>query len=383
MCKAMPVYLSLGKDKIGQFHHIESVRSGRVNLYCPFCGCDLIAVKGKLKAHHFRHEGETCSESLNEIPPIPAWHHFHLNYPLDVVQALQEGYQPDSKRPDVFHPRHLRKSPFPHRFKNELFALDEWSGNYLYTNTAKVILGSLSVPAFNEWMRQSLKDRISELQRAVAAGEKHKAWFEIEANRQQIILNSTLYLFEYQLEDGRLIHKVGRTTRELMVRLNETVSDLEQATGKAVSRKSVVRSVGYAGHNEKYVLHRYKNQQWKVGSLTEYLVLDAKATKRLKAEFTKLSNNSEPFDLDERFIVTGRWRYEEKRLAASKRGIALTLRENGQFGRPKGSTLSREEFLSKHDDIVALLKSGLSINEVVKRTLKSRSTVKRIKAEMK
>ena len=68
----MSVYLSLGKDAQGNFHHIESQKSGKGELACPFCRCPLIAVKGKTKAAHFRHDGETCNESLNEIPQIPA-----------------------------------------------------------------------------------------------------------------------------------------------------------------------------------------------------------------------------------------------------------------------------------------------------------------------
>lgn len=105
--------------------------------------------------------------------------------------------------------------------------------------------------------------------------------------------------------------------------------------------------------------------------------------KRLKAEFTKLSNNLESFNKDERFIVSGRWRYEEKRLVASKRGIELTQRENGKFGRPKGSTVSIDDFLMKHSDIVTSLERGLSINQTAEITGKGRSTVKRVKAAIK
>lgn len=70
---------------------------------------------------------------------------------------------------------------------------------------------------------------------------------------------------------------------------------------------------------------------------------------------TKLTNNLEPFNKVERFIVSGRWKYEEKRLAASKRGIELTQRESGKFGRPKGTTVSTDDFLVKHSDIVTSL----------------------------
>jgi len=102
----------------------------------------------------------------------------------------------------------------------------------------------------------------------------------------------------------------------------------------------------------------------------------------LKAEFTTLTNNSEPFNKAERFIVTGRWKYEEKRLAASKRGIELTQRESAKFGRPKGSTVSTGDFLIKHSDIVTSLERGRSINQTAEFTGKGRSTVKRVRAAM-
>lgn len=211
---------------------------------------------------------------------------------------------------------------------------------------------------------------------------KHRAWLEIEAHRQQAILKASLYLFEYQLADNAVIHKVGRTSRAPDQRLKETALDLEKATGKAVIKSTILRKVANCGHVEKYIFHRYYNQLANIGSHTEYLVLDAKSLKRLKAEFTTLTNNSDPFNKAERFIVTGRWKYEEKRLAASKRGIELTQRESTKFGRPKGSTVSTDDFLIKHSDIVTSLERGRSINQTAEFTGKGRSTVKRVKAAL-
>ncbi|BCL74205.1 conserved hypothetical protein [Vibrio nigripulchritudo FTn2] len=377
----MSVYLSLGKDTQGNFHHIDLQKSGRGKLTCPFCACPLIAVKGKTKAAHFRHDGETCRESLNEIPQIPAWHHFHLNYPIEIVDALKKGYQADSKSPNVFQDW-KSEYLFPRAAEAELFKRDEWTDNLIFTDTARTILGSLPLLGFSQWMRNSLQMRVHTLREAIEQGIKHRAWLEIEAHRQQAILNATLYLFEYQLEDRTVIHKVGRTSRAPEQRLKETVHDIERATGKKVVKSTVLRKVSNSGHVEKYVFHRYNNQLANIGTHTEYLVLDDKSLKRLKAEFTKLTNNLEPFNKNERFIVTGRWKYEEKRLAASKRGIELTQRENGKFGRPKGSTMSSNDLLRKHSDIVISLERGLSINQTAEFTGKGRSTVKRVKAAM-
>ncbi|MDF4820319.1 GIY-YIG nuclease family protein [Vibrio parahaemolyticus] len=378
----MSVYLSFGKDTQGNFHHIDSQKSGKGDLACPFCDCPLIAVKGKTKAVHFRHDGVTCSESLDEIPQIPAWHHFHLNFPQEVIDALKDGYQADSKSPHVFQHWKSGLHRFPRTAKAELFKRDAWTDNLLFTDTARTILGSLPLQGFSQWMRNTLQMRVHTLREAIEQGTRHRAWLEIEAHRQQSILKASLYLFEYELEDSCVIHKVGRTSREPEQRLKETILDLEKATGKGVVKSTILRKVANCGHIEKYVFHRYNNQLANIGSHTEYLVLDDKSLKRLKAEFTKLANNLEPFNKAERFIVTGRWKYEEKRLAASKRGIELTQRESGKFGRPKGSTISTDDFLIKHSDIVTYLEQGHSINQTSEFTGKGRSTVKRIKAVM-
>lgn len=378
----MSVYLSLGKDTQGNFHHINSQKSGKGDLTCPFCHCPLIAVKGKTKAAHFRHDGETCNESLNELSQIPAWHHFHLNYSLEIIAALKDGYQANSKSPNVFQHWKSGLHQFTRTAQQELFSRDDWTGNLIFTDTARIILGNLPLLGFSHWMRNTLQMRIHTLRETITQGTRHRAWLEIEAHRQQAILRASLYLFEFRLEDNCIIHKVGRTTREPEQRLKETVFDLEKATDKAVIKSTVLRKVANCGYVEKYVFHRYNNQLANIGSHTEYLILDAKSLKRLKAEFTKLTNNNVPFNKAERFIVTGRWKYEEKRLAASKRGIELTQRENGKFGRPKGSMVSTDEFLMKHSDIVTSLEQGSSINQTAEFTGKGRSTVKRVKTAM-
>ncbi|WP_347361801.1 GIY-YIG nuclease family protein [Vibrio vulnificus] len=378
----MSVYLSIGKDKDGNYQHIDDQISGRGALFCPFCGCPLIAAKGRQKAAHFRHDGETCKESLNEIPSIPGWHHFHLDYPLEVVEALKAGFDLDGEHPNVYQKWNSGDHFIPNPYRDELLELNNWSLQLEGTLKARIILGSLTLVRFADWMREQLRERIQSLQWDVEHDRAHQALFEIEASRQQAILNATLYLFEYQLADGRLIHKVGRTTRQPAERLSETVYDLERAIQQKVTKSKVLRQVPQCGHVEQYVFHRFSQFKAEVGDHTEYLRLDDKTARKLKADFTKLANGIKPLNKAERFIVTGRWRYEEKRLAASKRGIALTQREGGKFGRPEGTTLSNDKLLEKHADIVLALKNGLSINAAAKRTGKGRSTVQRVKAAL-
>jgi DNA invertase Pin-like site-specific DNA recombinase len=60
-------------------------------------------------------------------------------------------------------------------------------------------------------------------------------------------------------------------------------------------------------------------------------------------------------------------------------GIAEARRKGVVLGRPKGSTISNEEILSKHSDIVRLLKQGQSIRHASKISGKGTSTVQRVK----
>lgn len=55
-------------------------------------------------------------------------------------------------------------------------------------------------------------------------------------------------------------------------------------------------------------------------------------------------------------------------------------KENGAtLGRPKGTTISNSDLISKHEDIISCLEKGMSVRKTAKATNKSGSTVQRIK----
>ena len=60
-------------------------------------------------------------------------------------------------------------------------------------------------------------------------------------------------------------------------------------------------------------------------------------------------------------------------------GLAQARRKGVVLGRPKGSTVSSDDLLAKHSDIVRLLKQGQSIRHAGKITGKGFSTVQRVK----
>ncbi len=329
-------------------------------------------------AHHFRHDGQTCHESMIQVPEIQGWHHFHLDYPLELVELLRENYRPDSKYPQVYRGKRTISLA-----EHGLVKYNHYALNHEYSETGKIVVGALPLAAFSAWMRNQLQSRVETLQHEVSDGLKHRAWYEIEFNRQQGLLNASLYLFEFNTSCGQQIFKIGRTSRDVLERLAETQGDVEQALSQSVSAQ-VVRVVPMAGFVEKYALHRYASHRFDLASHTEYLQLTPAVLRKLKSDLTKLAKQSPPFNKAENFIASGRWRYEDKRKAASKEGIARRLRSGATFGRPRGTVLTQSEFHQKHQDVVDLLLNGnFSISEIVKVTVKSRSTVKRIKSSLK
>lgn len=65
-----------------------------------------------------------------------------------------------------------------------------------------------------------------------------------------------------------------------------------------------------------------------------------------------------------------------------KSGLAEARRKGVKLGRPNGTSLSRDQFLRKHKDIVRLLKADHSIRNTAKIVGKGASTVQRVKVEM-
>jgi DNA invertase Pin-like site-specific DNA recombinase len=65
-----------------------------------------------------------------------------------------------------------------------------------------------------------------------------------------------------------------------------------------------------------------------------------------------------------------------------KSGLAHARKRGVVLGRRKGTTLTRDQFLQKHEDILRQLKAGQSVRNVAKIVSKGISTVQRVKAAL-
>lgn len=76
------MWVNYGIDINNKLVAIADVASGKTNLRCPHCGRALIAKKGKLKEHHFAHDGNTCNLVIRreprDIPRLPLYDAFNI-----------------------------------------------------------------------------------------------------------------------------------------------------------------------------------------------------------------------------------------------------------------------------------------------------------------
>ncbi len=85
-------------DEDGKRVHIDSTQKTH-KYFCPLCEAELIERKGKKRAHHFAHKGNTCTDSWHyDMSP---WHCAWQNrFPLEYQEVVKE-YNGKRHRADV------------------------------------------------------------------------------------------------------------------------------------------------------------------------------------------------------------------------------------------------------------------------------------------
>ncbi len=295
-------FLTVGKDESGQFLSIDTQVSGRGGLVCPFCNRPLVAVRGQVRIHHFRHEGATCRESKKPTSLIPGWDHFHLALPGKIVIELLKQF--DREYHASFNVRNVAGM---FRKLEDYGLIQNGYSRYELTDTAMVVPGLLSLSKFDPWIRHRLQARLREKQDLIAVGQIHPAHYEVEAARQEQILSASLYLMELTTDDGFKIYKIGRTRRATEQRLVEVIRDVAAAQQMTVKGK-LLKVIQCAGHVEKYLLWKYRTMAFQIARFQEFLALDSGDARRFKAEMTRFENSRRAPTVEESVIISGAWR---------------------------------------------------------------------------
>jgi hypothetical protein len=285
------IYLPYGIDEDGQLVYIDQVARGRTVLLCPYCGVRLIARKGEVLAPHFAHDGKTChaaSRSLEAIA-LPCYDSFYSHIPTRARPLLRAFYRIENPDAEIDEDR-VRLTRDDIDWLKSLGLIKPkynywrgWDGHEL-THAGKVPFGLLSMDLFGRFQTPLLLERLAQLEAAALAAigtaDAHTTETDLSLYRAQLrrVLSATLYFIEMRA-DGRMLHKIGITTRPLDQRIAEIRADLAPHFGTV--ELVPIRSWPNRGAVERYFKHRYRRFQHKIGNLTEYFAFDdVRAVKR-------------------------------------------------------------------------------------------------------
>ena len=348
------------------FHYFDELCNSNIEeCTCPFC-------KTRFKFN----ESHSCSDWEREFPPIFGVdeireclpEHLH-NVMLLHCESTFDGWEYRSER-----------------YEHELSALriikrDHPYGYPKLTDKGLVVYRKMPLYDYVDWHRNYLQQRRDSIAKSITTKGLNPVFLELEQFRHQQLYNKSMSFYRIKLEGHTIVMMLNS---ELIdnVELENLTDDLNRKRYfvSEIKYDSTIENYGYL---MTYVGHYYQATIVNLaGGLKAYL-FDQCGSTNVLCDIKRVLSEDHQFTKKERFIKTGRWRYEQKRLACSRKGIQLALKQGSKFGRPKGSVLSESQHLKKHSDIVNLLKSGASNTVTASKTKKSISTVKRVRAKLK
>lgn len=267
------MWLKYGVSASNTLVSIEDASSGKTHLTCLYCGGGLTAKKGKIKEHHFAHTETSCKPvATRQIPTLPLYDNFNIELSgkeLEELKVFWKNYGANNYSICV--------KPSLRLILSKLLAWNE-RGYYEFTNLGKIPVGALSLALFNEVQEPLLLEKLTKLEqaaeRAKLINSRHQQERIADARiyRAQFkrILESCLYFLEIKT-GRRLLHKIGVTKRPIEERIAEVYRDLT-AHYKSVDIQ-VIGTWEHRGNVELYFKHKYKDFNYKIGTLTEYFKL--------------------------------------------------------------------------------------------------------------
>lgn len=383
--------LQYGVNPDGELIAIDQVRRGKTGLTCPYCGGFLAAKKGRIKAHHFAHIGETCrAVSSDRDIDLPTYDRFNLHLSpkdFEAFTKFRRGHGPGKAYISFFERRELIKW---NDFKGR-------GGGYEFTMLGKIPFGALSLMLFNQVQEPLILGKLARFTKRAESAYKKSAVdlldyvADLRLYRAQLrrILASTLYYLEVRA-DGNTLYKIGVTTRSVEERIPEIEQEL-RSHYQSVAIK-VLGNWPHRGNVERYFIHRYHSYQHPIGTLTEYFKFDdpdqAKSVLRdLRRMKPKMLSPDEVEILEVKPACIGLKiktdQRRQQRSAAIKTGMDRARSWGTHVGRPNGQE-SVAEFLAKpkNQEITQALNEGLSLRKAAKRTGAAINTVRKVKVLM-
>lgn len=380
------MWLRYGVDANNTLVAIENTRSGKTDLGCPYCGKQLIAKKGRVKEHHFAHDGETCNLIIKreprDLPTLPLYDSFDIFLTGKELEQLKKLWYRHKSHHNGIHslelmPAFTRENLVKH---NQHLNVCSGSGAYDFTDLGKIPVKVLSLKLFNRVQEPLILQKLTNLEAGVFDNQgvvlpQPELSFRLTDRRiygaqLRKILLSTLYYLQVQA-DGQILHKIGVTTRPISKRLVEIQRDLGSHFQKVAI--NVLGTWGSRGNVEKYFKYRYSDFNYPIGSLTEYFrFADPSDAIAVKHELDSMQSKVlSPVEQD---IVAGKPSPIEQAFytqTESIEGTPLTqqqmqrsLNDDANISRSTGLKLD-QVFLSKPSSmrVVEALYQGYSLNQ--------------------
>ncbi len=290
--------------------HISEVQSGRTDLTCPNCGQSLIAKKGKLKEHHFAHDGASCSFTFSkELFGLGS--RTSTKLPLCIyAKRKKESIEKKLRELQVAHSKRTNKKALIEELQVRLQRLQSYFQKA--NQTKKATLTNQIADQVQQFIQQKiapfpafhlLRDPVfktgytngkNQLIHQALNEEQHEYYYplvfqpyvhclqayhktsnsanttnQIELYQKELsrFQQFQLYFIEIQIPSAT-IHKIGLTSRPISIRLKEIQLDL-LTYFKSVKCKVLVLQQGVA-FLEQFFKRKYATYQFSIGTLTEY-----------------------------------------------------------------------------------------------------------------
>ena len=409
------MWLQYALDKDNNLVSIDEVKRGRSNVRCPYCQGELIAKKGKIKAHHFAHTEETCNWAVtNRNINLPLFWGFNLvlsrSYLNSLIELEQRNFQ--LKYYSLKSLQRDENRIFGHLKRKKVISKNVYYQVEL-TALGKVILKKPSLLEFCEIQEQLSQEKFIELRKRVLSSEdfykrvvEHKKThyekysakkkktidYNLEFGEQELkqaqadfiiyhaqyqrVLQNNLYFLEINAPD-KTFYKIGVTSRGIEERIKEIKLDLSKLFNSFSI--SLLGVWSHRGNIEHYFKYRYEDYHFPLVRLTEYFQFEK--IEPILAELNTLGDKQ--LNQLEQDILNSS---AEKLVFSDKvrRGMERAKFFGVHTGRPSSSSESTKKFLAKPKNkaIATVLKKGLSLRQTAKETGASVNTVKKVKAAL-
>jgi len=316
----------------GKYIHISEINSGRSDVLCPYCKTPLIAKKGRIKRHHFAHDGMGCVAHF-------AGHFFGLSgrlpiqLPLSVFAAqklkkINTYFSALKKEQQAFNKKKVGEDtiiPALKRTLSQLITFDE-------TGYVKEVISQIdqylnqTVAPFPEFhlirsskLPSEYTDGRSITSFSALAKEKHEYFYPqvfepavkfLKKYHQKTYdakeISDKMNLFEKDLAyfkqfdlyfievtaDHKKFYKIGLTSRNLKTRLKEIEQDLKKYF-LTIQLRPLFQIKGFA-FLETFFKQKYSPHRMKIGQLTEYFCFSEKEVTLIRKDLHLLNFKTTP-----------------------------------------------------------------------------------------